>query len=66
MIPNDRENVDFTTTATQLIRQVRSAFSDDFITSNYNKVMSWLFKKLVSWVKSKLWQREIEISIVGL
>jgi ADP-ribosylation factor-like protein 8 len=28
--------------------------------------MSWLFKKLVSWVKSKLWQREIEISIVGL
>jgi len=28
--------------------------------------MSWLFSKLVSWVKSKLWQREIEISIVGL
>ncbi len=28
--------------------------------------MSWFFSKFVSWVKSKLWSREIEISIVGL
>ncbi len=28
--------------------------------------MSWLFTKFVSWIKSKLWTREIEISIVGL
>lgn len=28
--------------------------------------MSWYFNKLVSWIYSKLWTREIEISIVGL
>lgn len=28
--------------------------------------MSWYFSKLISWFKSKLWTREIEISIVGL
>jgi ADP-ribosylation factor-like protein 8 len=28
--------------------------------------MSWYFNSFVSWLKSKLWSREIEISIVGL
>jgi ADP-ribosylation factor-like protein 8 len=30
------------------------------------RVMSWYFNSFVSWLKSKLWSREIEISIVGL
>ena len=28
--------------------------------------MSYYFKQLYSWMKSKLWSREIEISIIGL
>jgi ADP-ribosylation factor-like protein 8 len=28
--------------------------------------MSWYWGKLVSWFKSKLWSKQVEISIVGL